>query len=75
MKILFFAAIAEHTGTGEITLGNVRNTDELKKILAQKYPEIENFSFAIAVNKNIIASNQDLHESDEVALLPPFSGG
>jgi molybdopterin synthase sulfur carrier subunit len=75
MKILFFASIAEYTGTDSITLEPVRNTDELQDVLIRKFPQLNTFSYAIAVNKAIIRDNAVLVESDEVALLPPFSGG
>jgi len=75
MRVLFFASIAEYTGTGEINLDHVNDTEELKVILKQKYPRIEGFSYAIAVNKNMVVQNQILNDSDEVALMPPFSGG
>ncbi len=75
MKILFFAAIAEYAGTNSITLEPVRNTDELRSVLKGKYPKLETFSYAMAVNKQVILENIPLEESDEVALLPPFSGG
>lgn len=75
MKILFFASIAELTGQTEIILSNLKNTDELKLQLSQKFPKISGLSFSIAVNKSIVQGNVVLAETDEVALLPPFSGG
>ena len=75
MKILFFASLAEFTGTDNITFGHVRNTDELRDMLHQKYPGLSNYNYAIAVNHTIAPGNIRLADDDEVALLPPFSGG
>jgi sulfur-carrier protein len=75
MKILFFASIAELAGQSEITLQGIRNTDELKQQLFQNYPRISGMSFSVAVNKSIVQGNVPLNDTDEVALLPPFSGG
>ena len=75
MRVLFFASIAEYTETNEIYLDHVNDTEELKVILKQKYPGIEGFSYAMAVNKTMLTQNQKLNDDDEVALLPPFSGG
>lgn len=75
MKILFFASIAEHTGTDILTLEPVRSTAELREVLHNRYPGLEKFSYAIAVNKSVVQGNSSLNDSDEVALLPPFSGG
>jgi sulfur-carrier protein len=75
MKVLFFASIAELTRCNEITVQNVRCIDELKVMLGNRFPGIEGLSYSIAVNKCITDNSRELIESDEVALLPPFSGG
>ena len=31
--------------------------------------------YRIAINKKMALEDTDLHEADELALLPPFSGG
>jgi molybdopterin converting factor subunit 1 len=75
MRILLFASIAEIIGHAEITLHEIKNTEELKQQLFDEYPSISGLNFSIAVNKSIVNRNTTLTESDEVALLPPFSGG
>ena len=75
MKILFFASIAEFTKCDTLLVQQVSDTESLKMVLKDKFPGIEKLSFSIAVNKNLVTSKADLAESDEVALLPPFSGG
>lgn len=75
MNVLFFASIAEYTGTERITLEPVRNTVELKSALQKIYPRLDEFSYAIAVNHVVTHNNTDLVETDEIAILPPFSGG
>ncbi len=59
----------------EIVLDNVGTIDELKQILHQMYPRITALNYSIAVNKIIVNNNQALNDTDEIALLPPFSGG
>lgn len=75
MKILFFASISEKTGCSSLDLHGIRDTDELMRDLELKYPGIRELNFAIAINKSIFHSNTQLSEADEIALLPPFSGG
>ena len=75
MKILFFASIAEFTGCESFLVQHVSDTESLKLILTEKFPGLEKLSFSIAVNKTMVHSKTNLDESDEVALLPPFSGG
>ena len=75
MNVLFFASIAEFTKTNKLEITNVSNIDELKHILEGKYPALKEMKYSIAVNQQIIHSNEQISDKDEVALLPPFSGG
>ena len=40
-----------------------------------KYRLVEKENFSIAVNKKIISDEYIFNENDEIALMPPFSGG
>ena len=75
MKILFFASVAELTGCTDTTINGVHTTEELKIILNRKFPGLDRLSYVVAVNKSLVTGKMNLVESDEVALLPPFSGG
>lgn len=75
INILAFGQIEEITGTDRFTLPDVQDTETLKSKLSDLYPEINTIPFSISVNKNIINGNHKLEDGDEVALLPPFSGG
>lgn len=47
-----------------------------KKILQEKYPElVELNSLAIAVNSEYANDSVMIQENDEIALIPPVSGG
>lgn len=72
---LFFGQLAEVTGKLSQKLTGITDTDELKKSLQQQYPALEKLTFSIAVNKKMIQQNTTLKPEDEVAFLPPFSGG
>ncbi len=49
---------------------------DFKKILQDKYPElIELNSLAIAVNSEYAKDSTLISENDEIALIPPVSGG
>lgn len=75
ITILFFGQLEEITGTSSIKLTDISDTDDLKNRLQQQFPALEKTTFSIAVNKQIIHQNTGLKSEDEVALLPPFSGG
>ena len=51
------------------------NTEDINKLLLQAYPSIGHISYTIAVNQNVIQKIYTLSPNDEIALLPPFSGG
>ena len=75
MKIIFFAQLEEFTGSSVLEHPSFRDLDQLRSYLHNKFPELGNANYAIAVNHKIVNGNCPLHEQDEVALLPPFSGG
>jgi molybdopterin converting factor small subunit len=53
----------------------VDQTDHLRALLLEKYPQLEGVEFVFAVNRQIVHQNTWLGQNDEIALLPPFSGG
>ena len=75
ITILFFGQLAEIAGISSIKLTDISDTDDLKNKLQQQFPALEKMTFSIAINKKMIQENTILKSEDEVALLPPFSGG
>ncbi|RZJ64265.1 MAG: MoaD/ThiS family protein [Flavobacterium sp.] len=73
MKVLAFGQIAEITGK-EFNL-DASDVENLRTGLIRSFPELSDKKFAIAVNKKVISENIKLTESDEIALMPPYSGG
>lgn len=48
----------------------------LKKLLEQKYPRLKQIaSYMIAVNNEYAGAEQPINMHDEVAIIPPVSGG
>ncbi len=75
LKIKYFGLIEEITACNEEDFVFFKETIlELKEILFQKYPKLENTSFKIAQN-NEIANVNDKITGTEIVLLPPFAGG
>ncbi|WP_141500372.1 molybdenum cofactor biosynthesis protein [Paenibacillus luteus] len=78
--IQLFAGLPERLGTEIISLESVEGqmkADDLKTAISALYPEhqaIIHVSF-IACNHAYAAEDALLHASDELALLPPVSGG
>ncbi|WMJ73436.1 MoaD/ThiS family protein [Cytophagaceae bacterium ABcell3] len=75
IKILFFGSVTDITGQKELTAENISDTNTLKNYLLNKFPKINGLNFVIARNQEAITDNVPLNDGDEVALLPPFSGG
>lgn len=74
-KILFFGQLIDITGTKELTIEKVADTDTLTTILHQQFPQLSQSKYIIAVDQEVISEKKNLEENCVVALLPPFSGG
>ncbi len=74
VNVLFFGLAAEIAQTNKLSI-HAANTDELKKVIEDTYPTFQQLTYAVAVNHTIIHQNKSLTATDEVAILPPYSGG
>ncbi|XP_062583270.1 molybdopterin synthase sulfur carrier subunit-like [Saccostrea cucullata] len=81
INLLFFAKSRELVGSGlgELILSANSNFDALKQALLLKYPSLEVIAdnIILSLNEEYIDDSQQLtlRESDEVAVIPPISGG
>ena len=74
VNVLLFGRLAEICGQNNFVF-EASDTDAVCDKLKSDFPEIKQISFALAVNKTMIIGNTKLTEGDEVALMPPYSGG
>ena len=76
LKVKYFGMIAEWAGSTEQSVefsgGTVSN---LKTQLETEHPKLKGISYQVAVNQKIASVDEELNESNEIALLPPFAGG
>lgn len=78
MKVLCFGVAKDIVGASELTLEslNARTVAELKNYLNKTYPKfLEYKSYMVAVNQAYAGDDAPLSHSDEIALIPPVSGG
>lgn len=78
IQILVFAGIQEKLQTDKITAPFDQLTvGELKEYLVREYPVLEREwgQALIAVNQEFFADEQQICATDEVAIIPPVSGG
>lgn len=77
LRILYFGMIAEATNRTEeiISLPSGKNVNYLENLLRNKYKNLQSLSFKIAVDQKFSSDDTLLSTQNEIALLPPFSGG
>jgi molybdopterin synthase catalytic subunit len=72
-----FAGVRECLGSDELQLAVPRGTtvDGLQRLLARDAPDLLRLTVAYAVNRDYARADRELREGDEVAFIPPISGG
>ena len=74
VNVLLFGRLAEICGQSGFIF-DLKDTESVCEKLRNDFPELQQLSFAVAVNQILISRNTDLKHGDEVALMPPYSGG
>ena len=74
INLLYFGQIQSITSVPKEELEFAGQLDNLRLLLFEKYPKLQNAHFVFSVNKEI-KTDCEIKERDEVALMPPFSGG
>ncbi|MBK9984301.1 MAG: molybdopterin converting factor subunit 1 [Saprospiraceae bacterium] len=54
----------------------INTTSHLREVLESQYPDLKTLSvYKIAVNEEYVSNEMMLSEGDEIAIIPPVSGG
>jgi len=79
LKVIFFATFRDIVGARERTmaLGGTATVDSLLARLYETHPNLRRFdeNLLVAVNQEFVDRGASLSDGDEVALMPPVSGG
>jgi molybdopterin synthase catalytic subunit len=79
VRLRLFAAVREIVGSGEVALEVPEHftAGQLVRRVGEMYPRLQGLapSLLLAVNREYCAPEQPLRDGDEVALIPPVSGG
>jgi molybdopterin converting factor subunit 1 len=81
VRVLYFGVLKERFGVAEepVELAAGATVGELVRVLRERpsNPSMTSIweSVAVAVNREYATADAVLHDADEVALLPPVSGG
>ena len=78
-KVRLVARLAERAGTreAEVELGEGLTAAGVFDVLVQRYPSLAGFETIVrfAVNSAYVPASHPVRDGDEVALIPPVSGG
>jgi molybdopterin converting factor subunit 1 len=79
VKVLFFGRLKDISGFAEesLDLDGDANIESLFAHYAGRYPQLQQYrsSLVASCNQEFAAWSTPLHRGDEVAFLPPVSGG
>jgi molybdopterin converting factor subunit 1 len=79
VKVLFFGRLKEIAGQGEDSaeIAAGATIEQLFTVFTSRRPELAKFRASLAASRNqeFAAWSTPLHTGDEVAFLPPVSGG
>ena len=67
--------LAEKLPKQEFEFPYQKDSDGLLEALSNAFPVLEDLKFSLAVDKQLVQKNTVLKGTEEIALLPPFSGG
>ena len=77
VHVLFFAYLRERCCVREATmeLPDGATVDDLWRGLVARYDRLPSEAPRFAVNRLYVDKHHPLHDNDELALIPPVSGG
>ena len=75
IEVIFFGQLTDKTGCTSILMDNPGTIADFKKLVIEKYADLSNAKFTIALNNKIALDNEVIPENAKLALMPPFSGG
>jgi molybdopterin converting factor small subunit len=79
LSLQLFAALRERAGRAELRLAGLPESlsvEELKQALERAHPELGSLAHvAVVIGTSYAAAGQRIGPGDELALLPPVSGG
>ncbi|ASE60813.1 MoaD/ThiS family protein [Chryseobacterium indologenes] len=78
LKILAFGIVKDIFGgpEKELEVEDSVNVGQLKKVLEDQFPEFKKLkSYFIALDEEYAEDDQIIHNTNEIAIIPPVSGG
>lgn len=74
MKVFLFGTYRQKAGIDAIEMQAV-DVEELKQKMGEHFPFLSTAKCAISINHRLAQGNQKLEGNEEIAFMPPYSGG
>lgn len=75
IRLKVFGMLAEKIGADSLEIENLGSSAVLHHHLLERFPALKGLTFRMALDRKIIQEETDISAGQEIALLPPFSGG
>ncbi len=76
VKVLFFAKARDVIGKREMYVDfEGEKVEDLIRHIMVHFPKLGSLKFSVAVNREFVMPDHPLKDEDEVAIIPPVSGG
>lgn len=79
INVLFFARLKDQTGKSELSLDDSYAGETVtqlqQRLIDQGLVALQDNSIRIALNQNFCDADAIINEGDEVAFMPPVTGG
>jgi len=78
IRLMSYGGLTDITGSDALGFAipqQAFTVAKFKSLLLARYPALEGKTFRIAVNERFVEGEFEVVSGDNVALIPPFSGG
>ncbi|HYX45603.1 MAG TPA: MoaD/ThiS family protein [Sphingomicrobium sp.] len=75
MRLLSFGKLSHLALEGVDIPAGVTDSDALRRFLGERWPELNSPGVQLAVNHTLVRGSVPISPGDEIAFLPPMSGG
>jgi len=75
MKVLFFGVLSELAAKSADEFDFAGTVQEFRKMMSDQYSGFSDQKYQIAANQKVVQDDHVLEGNEELALLPPFTGG
>jgi molybdopterin converting factor small subunit len=75
IQLRTFGVVSDHLKDTTIEIAPNATIRDLRHVVLQRYPELSQQYFRMAIGTRMAEDDSELMDGDEVSLMPPFAGG